>query len=226
MNITCNMADDLLPLYVDESCSLDSRNAIEAHLAQCSKCKDKLDRMQRTSIFSDTPESIVQSPDILAYGKKIHRRRIAVTVTVCIAVFAAAVLLSLVLQTLMLVSGQKAYASSYVPSGVTTLTSGDLTCSADEIREHTLFTNTTRIVVTVSSPEAFNGTVRLWNVDYTDECIMLCDVDSKNNVCVFTNLSSEYNYSVSLDNVPNASVTVSEKLHFWDAFLLLIQNKL
>ena len=35
MNITCEMAEDLLPLYLEGTCSADSRAALEAHLHIC-----------------------------------------------------------------------------------------------------------------------------------------------------------------------------------------------
>lgn len=36
--ITCGMAADLLPLYLDGCCSADSRAALEAHMDACPAC--------------------------------------------------------------------------------------------------------------------------------------------------------------------------------------------
>ena len=46
MNISCKIAEDLLPLYLDNSCSEDSRTALEEHLNGCPSCCAKLKRMQ------------------------------------------------------------------------------------------------------------------------------------------------------------------------------------
>ncbi len=42
----CNVIKDLLPLYVDGVCSMESRELIEAHLAQCPECQKNLESMQ------------------------------------------------------------------------------------------------------------------------------------------------------------------------------------
>ena len=47
MNITCEMAEDLLPLYLEGTCSADSRAALEAHLHICPTCREKRERMER-----------------------------------------------------------------------------------------------------------------------------------------------------------------------------------
>ncbi len=38
MRISCEMVEDLLPLYLDDSCSKDSRIAVEEHLRACQDC--------------------------------------------------------------------------------------------------------------------------------------------------------------------------------------------
>ena len=47
MKLTCEIVEDLLPLYLDDSCSADSRSAIEEHLKECSSCREKFQRMQK-----------------------------------------------------------------------------------------------------------------------------------------------------------------------------------
>lgn len=46
MKITCDIIQDLLPLYCDRVCSEDSKQAIEAHLQECEQCREDLLRMQ------------------------------------------------------------------------------------------------------------------------------------------------------------------------------------
>ena len=37
--ITCEIIKDILPLYVDDVVSADTRTMVEAHLAECESCK-------------------------------------------------------------------------------------------------------------------------------------------------------------------------------------------
>jgi len=39
MKISCEIIQDLLPLYCDGVCSQDSKQVVEAHLKDCEKCK-------------------------------------------------------------------------------------------------------------------------------------------------------------------------------------------
>lgn len=45
--ITCDVIRDLLPLYRDQVCSADSRELVEAHLAGCECCREKLAVMEK-----------------------------------------------------------------------------------------------------------------------------------------------------------------------------------
>ena len=39
MKISCNIIEDLLPLYVDDAVSEDSRQLVEEHLKECASCR-------------------------------------------------------------------------------------------------------------------------------------------------------------------------------------------
>ena len=43
---SCNVFQDLLPLYIDDVASNDSRMLLDKHLQECSKCCDKYEEMQ------------------------------------------------------------------------------------------------------------------------------------------------------------------------------------
>lgn len=45
MKYPCSFIQDLLPLYVDEICSEESKKIVEDHLSQCSICKEIYDSM-------------------------------------------------------------------------------------------------------------------------------------------------------------------------------------
>lgn len=59
MKYTCDMIQDLLPLYLDGVCSEESKKAIETHLSECSDCKKFYTAMRE----ADGMEIDTHSPD-------------------------------------------------------------------------------------------------------------------------------------------------------------------
>ena len=55
--MNCDLIRDLIPLYVDECCSNESQEAIEEHIAVCSKCKQLLEDMQTPADLVDVPKA-------------------------------------------------------------------------------------------------------------------------------------------------------------------------
>ncbi|WP_226086630.1 zf-HC2 domain-containing protein [Mesobacillus sp. S13] len=46
MRISCNMIRDILPLYVEDMASQDTRDLVEEHIASCENCKKRLEEMR------------------------------------------------------------------------------------------------------------------------------------------------------------------------------------
>ncbi|MDP4553472.1 zf-HC2 domain-containing protein [Alkalihalobacillus macyae] len=46
MKISCNMIRDILPLYVENMASQDTRDIVEEHIASCESCKKRLEEMR------------------------------------------------------------------------------------------------------------------------------------------------------------------------------------
>lgn len=46
MKVSCRIIEDLLPLYVDDVCSAESRKLVNEHLIECPRCLEKLKAMQ------------------------------------------------------------------------------------------------------------------------------------------------------------------------------------
>lgn len=44
--ITCEIIKDLLPLYIDDVCSDDSKHIVEEHISNCESCKHNLDKIK------------------------------------------------------------------------------------------------------------------------------------------------------------------------------------
>lgn len=77
MKITCDVIEDLLPLYVDDVASEDSRTLIEEHLRECENCKRTLRQMKETDGLSMDEELICEKEDktiILHLKKKMLKR--------------------------------------------------------------------------------------------------------------------------------------------------------
>ena len=54
--ISCDIIQDMLPLYYDEVCSADSRKMIEEHLQECEKCSNIFQKL-KTECVVDTKEN-------------------------------------------------------------------------------------------------------------------------------------------------------------------------
>lgn len=60
MNISCDIIRDLLPLYVDDVCSVDSRDMVETHLQDCPDCSEEL-KMMQSGVFAQVIAEEVDS---------------------------------------------------------------------------------------------------------------------------------------------------------------------
>ena len=57
MKISCGVAGDLLPLYVDGCCSEESGALLTEHLGECQKCREKWERMKRSDFLPEQEET-------------------------------------------------------------------------------------------------------------------------------------------------------------------------
>lgn len=79
MKLSCEIIQDLLPLYVDNACSPQSREAVEEHLNQCPACSRNLQAIQRPDIIAGLaaepePEPVVRERVMKNGFRKIRRR--------------------------------------------------------------------------------------------------------------------------------------------------------
>ena len=84
---TCEIINDLLPLYADNVCSEDSKAAVAEHISSCEKCRGQLDKMTR--------QLDVDPENDIAVIKRIKRRIIIekVIVTAAVSIFIAVAVL-------------------------------------------------------------------------------------------------------------------------------------
>ena len=67
MKMKCSVIQDLMPSYVDEICSQDSRDMVEEHMAECEQCKARLEKIKNIQIVAGDA-----SKKQVDYLKKIH----------------------------------------------------------------------------------------------------------------------------------------------------------
>ena len=81
MKYNCEIIKDLLPLYVDNICSNQSRKIVEEHLDECPKCQTYLQEIKKTIIIEDDDDKPQEMANILKRLKnKIIKRNIIIAI--------------------------------------------------------------------------------------------------------------------------------------------------
>lgn len=80
MDVTCNVIEDLLPLYADGICSEDTKTIIEHHIAVCPECREKLEAMT-AKLEKNEKKTEIDNP--FKKVKKHYLRLVTVTLLVC-----------------------------------------------------------------------------------------------------------------------------------------------
>lgn len=215
MKISCKIAEDLLPLYLDDSCSEDSRAALEEHLKECPSCRAELARMQND--ITDNIRAERSAPALAAYARKVRKHRIRMAVSVTFVTVIASAVLALGYLTVQDMYNQRSPHIHEAEAGTCNLTSADLETSAEEIGQYVFYTNYTQIEVTVRKSGSAQGTVMLWDTTNEDSFIQIANVNEKTESITFVNLSSANRYKITCENLEGAAITVSEgrTVSFW-----------
>lgn len=80
MDVTCNVIEDLLPIYADGICSEDTKTIIEHHTAVCPECREKLEAMT-SALEKNEKKGKVDNP--FKKVKNHYLRLVTVTLLVC-----------------------------------------------------------------------------------------------------------------------------------------------
>jgi len=90
MTYPCGIIKDLLPLYMDDVCNEESRQAVEEHLAECESCRNDYDIMKGTGDIgnrnSKYPEDLEMADRLKCVKRKINKR---ITKMICCVTAAA-----------------------------------------------------------------------------------------------------------------------------------------
>lgn len=210
MNCNCGIIDDLLPLYVDGACSDESKAAIEAHLASCKACREKLERMQAETVVSETVKS---SGEITAvkYAKRVRKHRIKLAVGAVAISFIAACVLSLVFLTIKDMHDQANPVIHEVETGIYNLTSNDLEVAVADVDDYIFFTNNEKIEVSVDKDSTYSGKVLLWNADDPNNLLQIGygKITPEKDLSHFQT-SSAHRYRVTCDGNEELILTITD----------------
>ena len=96
MKMSCNIIEDLLPLYVDDMVSEDSRKLVEEHLKECPSCRKMQEEMikeNRLSAAGNRSNSAktnkTEAEPLKKIRRRIRKKRIASVVLAVVLVVAA-----------------------------------------------------------------------------------------------------------------------------------------
>lgn len=89
-DITCEVIKDLLPLYVDDVLSPDSRAIVEEHLSYCSECKEYYQMLKAPGEDYGQKKKADEKAALRKIKKKINAKRLrtAIITAVCVAAVA------------------------------------------------------------------------------------------------------------------------------------------
>ena len=211
MNCNCGIIDDLLPLYVDGACSEESKAAIEAHLASCKACQDKLGRMKAETGIPDATKPHNEIT-VAKYAKKVKRHRIRLTIGAVATAIVVACILSLIFLTAKDMHNQVNPVIHEVEAGTHNLTSNDFKVTNAIVEDYVFFTNNKQIEVSVDKSANYSGKILLWNVDDRNNpvTILYGKITPDKNSCTFTGLSSAHRYMITCDGNEGLMLTVTD----------------
>lgn len=223
--ITCGMAADLLPLYLDSCCSADSCAALEAHMATCSTCRAQCVQLRRELMpAADAAEDPGTDGTARALARKMRRRKRCLRALGAVLCLLLAVVLVFVGKTLAILGQPVSAVSGELPAGTIDLAGRAVSGTAGDIGDYVFASGTARLVVAADALPDAPVTVRLWQVRGTRENTMVATLDAKQRSCVFTNLPPQTLYAVTVDGAPDVQLTVRSRLTFREAFSLMLQE--
>ena len=93
-NITCNVVKDILPLYIDNVVSDDTRRLIEEHLKSCSGCRIEAEEMKRSiEIPLDRHIEVDEAGMIKNLKRRFLKKKILIAIISAVAALVAVALI-------------------------------------------------------------------------------------------------------------------------------------
>ena len=132
--ITCGMAADLLPLYLDGCCSADSRAALEAHMDACPACRAQYAQLRR-DLTPAAPAAEDPGTDGIAraLARKMRRRKRCLRALGAVLGVLLAVFLVFIGKTFVILGQSGSIASAALPAAATDLAAHEVSGTAEEV---------------------------------------------------------------------------------------------
>ena len=223
--ITCGMAADLLPLYLDGCCSADSSAALAAHMDTCPNCRAQYAQLRRDlTPAADKAQDRGTDAIARALARKMRRRKRCLRALGAVLGVLLAVFLVFIGKTFVILGQPGGAVSAALPAGATDLAGRAVSGTAEEVGAYLFATGTARLVVAADALPDAPVTVRLWQVRETRDNTMVATLDAKHRSCIFTNLPPPTLYAVTVDGAPDVQLTVRSSLTFREAFSLMLQE--
>jgi predicted anti-sigma-YlaC factor YlaD len=70
VKISCGIARDLLPLYLDGICGSESQAAVEEHLLECGSCRGELKAMKEDFLVNNCDSNMTEAEAVQELSKK------------------------------------------------------------------------------------------------------------------------------------------------------------
>ena len=74
MNYPCGIIRDLLPLYIDDVCNEESKQAVQNHLSECEKCRSCYEAMKSTDGFAEKSRNNLKESNIASSLQNVKNR--------------------------------------------------------------------------------------------------------------------------------------------------------
>ncbi len=84
--VTCNVVEDLMPLYADGICSEDTKTVVEHHTAECPACKKKLEDMTAKLNTPAEPQKELERSKLFKVFHKKYTKLGIITLILCGAI--------------------------------------------------------------------------------------------------------------------------------------------
>lgn len=76
--IHCDVIQDLLPLYLDDCCSIESRCLVEEHLKECDKCRALMKKMGQELPIEEEVEENLEEGQLLKKSKEVLKKEVKI----------------------------------------------------------------------------------------------------------------------------------------------------
>ena len=87
MRYPCGIIKDLLPLYIDEVCDEESKQAVDNHLAECEACRKYHEAMKATEgyVEKENPDDENMVNSLKTVKNKLHKKITTIVLSVVVA---------------------------------------------------------------------------------------------------------------------------------------------